>query len=383
MAKQVVLQLVAPALKDANGKRGINGPEKRALNCAALWQNHNILPVIFYPEDGSLYNEFKAQSGIILEPGALENKLNFSLLNKLRKIIKQHNVSIIHSQGPGSLDAYASFLGLITRKKVVITRPFLISESSFSWLKKALYILIDFISLHAASKVITVTQKAEDYYRSTFKLSKEKCSKIWNGIDLERFTTTSENDISAFKATHHLEATLNLLMVAQFAPLKNHKAFIRIIAKLHKDGLTNTRALFVGDGPLKNELIDYAKELNIRDAIIFTGNLQDVRPALFSSSVCLFPSQREGLSVALLEALCAGLPIVAYDIGGIREQVKHSENGYIAEPFNEDALYHYTKEILTSETLRNKMSTVSSEIAHERFSQATMISSYAKLYTSL
>jgi glycosyltransferase EpsD len=172
-------------------------------------------------------------------------------------------------------------------------------------------------------------------------------------------------------------------MVAQFAPLKNHKAFIRIIAKLHKDGLTNTRALFVGDGPLKNELIDYAKELNIRDAIIFTGNLQDVRPALFSSSVCLFPSQREGLSVALLEALCAGLPIVAYDIGGIREQVKHSENGYIAEPFNEDALYHYTKEILTSETLRNKMSTVSSEIAHERFSQATMISSYAKLYTSL
>ena len=168
--------------------------------------------------------------------------------------------------------------------------------------------------------------------------------------------------------------------MAQLTVPKNHTCFIDVIAELHKKGHTNIVGLIVGDGPLRQDLEAYAAKKGISETIQFTGNLTDTTPALMNSDICLFTSKREGLSVALIETLAAGIPIISFEVGGIREQVIDKENGYIIPNYELDTMVKKTEELITSSTLRSTMGQTSKEIANTRFSQATMVASYASLY---
>jgi glycosyltransferase involved in cell wall biosynthesis len=97
--------------------------------------------------------------------------------------------------------------------------------------------------------------------------------------------------------------------------------------------------LLVGDGPLRAELETQARQFLIDQKVIFTGMRTDIDELLNISDVCLLPTLvREGLGMALIEAMAAGLPVIGTEIGGIPEVITNGENGFLVPPGRPEAL---------------------------------------------
>src|SRR5262249_6818156 len=114
---------------------------------------------------------------------------------------------------------------------------------------------------------------------------------------------------------------LRVCMVARMnAQYKNNHGFLRIAAQVVRQ-LPNVEFVLVGDGPLRASLEKYAAELGLGKSVIFLGERRDIPAVLASMDVAVLTSESEGLSNAILEAMAARLPVVAYDVGGNGELV--------------------------------------------------------------
>jgi glycosyltransferase involved in cell wall biosynthesis len=123
--------------------------------------------------------------------------------------------------------------------------------------------------------------------------------------------------------------------VGRLVELKNHVAAIRAVARLAAV-LPQLRLVLIGGGPLRERLGLLAHELGIADRVRFLGERNDARELLPGLDAFLMPSLTEGHSIALLEAMAAGLPIIATHVGGNPEIVSHEHTGLLV-PVNDDA----------------------------------------------
>ena len=125
-----------------------------------------------------------------------------------------------------------------------------------------------------------------------------------------------------------LSETISLINIGSFVPKKNQKMAIDIVNVLKKEHL-KVKLTFLGDGPLRKELEQYAQELNLSENIIFKGNVNNVEHYLKSSTIFLHTAIYEPFGLVILEAMAAGLPVVSLDGKGNRDIIKNGENGYI------------------------------------------------------
>jgi len=108
--------------------------------------------------------------------------------------------------------------------------------------------------------------------------------------------------------------------------IKNQKALIDVLAQSQENNLF---LVLVGDGPLKNELLEYAQTKQVSRKVRFTGWRSDVADILNSFDVFMLPSLSEGLPISLLEAMSVGLPCIASNVGGIPEVIEDGKNGML------------------------------------------------------
>jgi glycosyltransferase involved in cell wall biosynthesis len=125
-----------------------------------------------------------------------------------------------------------------------------------------------------------------------------------------------------------------LLNVASFVPEKNHEGLLRIFNNLLKEFPT-AKLLLVGEGKLKQNIEAMAKEMNIKTHIHFLGRRNDVLQIMSCCDVFLLPSLIEGLPGVILEAFVNRIPVVANNVGGIKEVVKNKETGWLIDKNDE------------------------------------------------
>lgn len=134
---------------------------------------------------------------------------------------------------------------------------------------------------------------------------------IKNAIDTDNFKFNKE-DYYNIRNEFNVESEILITHVGRFHPQKNHKFIIDIFDELLKLRL-DVKLILVGDGEMKDEIIEEAKTRSIFQKIIFTGVRSDINKILNSSDMFLFPSLHEGLPLTLIEAQSSGLPIFASD----------------------------------------------------------------------
>jgi glycosyltransferase involved in cell wall biosynthesis len=140
---------------------------------------------------------------------------------------------------------------------------------------------------------------------------------------------------------------------------------------------------FVGDGPLKNELEENAVTAGISDNTEFTGKTSDVKAHLSSFDVFAGSSIREGLPLAVLEAMAASLPVVTTDVGGNREAVIDGETGILVPAGDHYALADALEGLYRDREKRVSMGRAGRARAEKHFSARGMVSETEKLYESL
>ncbi len=169
--------------------------------------------------------------------------------------------------------------------------------------------------------------------------------------------------------------------VARLAPQKGVEFFIRAAALL-TGGFPGLRFLVVGDGPLRPELESLAAELGFGERLFFMGYRDDVPAILKRLDVFVQPSLSEGQGITVLEAMAAGCPVVASSVGGLREIVRHGENGLLVEPKNIKGLADAISRVLTDEVMAAALSADALESVRS-FELTGMVEKTRNLYRSV
>jgi glycosyltransferase involved in cell wall biosynthesis len=119
--------------------------------------------------------------------------------------------------------------------------------------------------------------------------------------------------------------------------VKGHEVTLKSVKKV-VESIPNARFLIVGDGPRRKELENMANEMGILEHVTFTGFVRDI-PEIYSfSDVAVLSSWSEGLPQSLLQAMAAGVPVIATRVGGVSEIVIHEKTGILIEPGDHEAL---------------------------------------------
>lgn len=181
----------------------------------------------------------------------------------------------------------------------------------------------------------------------------DKMTVVYNPVDIPRY----KRDMGARKkvrAEHGIaDSTKIILGAGRFVDWKGFEYLIEGYAALLKnDGLPETRLWLVGDGPEMARYKGLVKELGIEDKTLFPGFAQDIRGWLWASDILVQPSQSpEGFSLMLLEAMAAGLPCIATNIGGTLDIIKDGKNGWLMGTGHENGLAEKLNTVLRDKKL--------------------------------
>ena len=245
----------------------------------------------------------------------------------LKKIIENGGYRIIHCHTPvgAMLTRLAAVGARKSGTKILYTAHgfhFYQGAPLKNWL---LYYPVERLLAHLTDVLITINQ--EDYERA----KKFKAGKVYYvpgvGIDLNKFNTAAV-DTAGIRSEFGLKKQdFLLLSVGEINCNKNHRVVIEALGKIKNAGIYY---IICGTGPLTAEYKNLAKQLGIEKQIIFAGYRKDILEFYKTADVFLFPSHREGLSVALMEAMACGLPVICSNIRGNTDLIENGVSGMLA-----------------------------------------------------
>ena len=168
-----------------------------------------------------------------------------------------------------------------------------------------------------------------------------------------------------------------LVMVARFAQQKDHPALLRALSDLLD---VDWRLDLIGTGPLQVQVRALAQSSCMASRICFLGLREDVPELLAGSQLCLLISNWEGFPRSILEALRSGLPVIASDVGGVREAVVDGETGFLVPQRDEDCLRDRLRRLITDAELRVRMGAAARAHYEENFTFDRLLKQTLALY---
>nr|WP_280712760.1 glycosyltransferase family 4 protein [Desulfobaculum xiamenense] len=159
-------------------------------------------------------------------------------------------------------------------------------------------------------------------------------SVIYSGIRLNLFRPVSRRRRRELRREMGLAPDAPVIgMVSKLWPGKGHDVLLRAFAAL-RQRMPRARLLIVGEGAERANLERLARSLGLGGAVVFAGFMADVRPAIGACDATVLPSLFEGMGRVLLESMAMGVPVIASEVGGIPDLVRHRENGLLVPPGN-------------------------------------------------
>jgi glycosyltransferase involved in cell wall biosynthesis len=197
---------------------------------------------------------------------------------------------------------------------------------------------------------------------------------VSNGIDIDRFAApaaarTTEGDRPLIGA------------VGRFSAEKGHRYLVEALVAVRRR-FPRARLVLVGYGELEPELREQAGRLGLGGAVEFAGE-RDSAEVLSSFDLFVQPSLYESQGMAILEAMASGRPVVATDVGGVRDAVREGETGLLVPPADAAALARGIVRLLEEPGLAAALAARGRSAVRERFSADRMVSAYARLYKDL
>ena len=172
------------------------------------------------------------------------------------------------------------------------------------------------------------------------------------GVDVNKIRNISVNKKTKRESIGVPEDKILIISAGELIERKNHEVIIRALAKLCNRDVYYAIA---GKGPLKNYLTELACKLGVSDRVIFLGFRTDIFELYHISDICAFPSKIEGLGIAGVEAMAAGVPLVSSNVHGILDYVIDGKTGYAIDPKDVDGYAEAIKKLVENPELRASM----------------------------
>lgn len=286
----------------------------------------------------------------------------------LRRFAKQRSIDILHTHD-NSVGSFARLAFTGSSLGVVNTEHR--SHESFSPLQlvtnAASYPQIDVMAYNSDHTSRSIKRFERLLLRETI------CETVYNGVDIERIATSDDS------CSEDYQSGPVITNVARMIEIKNQKLLIDAFIDVLKT-YPDATLLMVGDGPLRSELESMVTSAGIDASVKFVGEVSrdKVYTLLKKSTIFVMPSLSEGFCVAAVEAMAAGLPVVASDIEVLREVVNGT--GLFADPEDADSFANIVKSLLDDPGRQQKLGEQAKQRVHSNFSLEQVAWNYYDLY---
>jgi glycosyltransferase involved in cell wall biosynthesis len=234
----------------------------------------------------------------------------------------------------------------------------------------------------SADRLVFVCEAQRRYWQRR-RLFGRRNETIYNGIDTAHWAPVAQSSRRAMRrALGFEEGDLVIALSAVLRREKNPLQLVEAVAALRRRGIP-ARALFVGDGPLRAALEARARRLALTEHVVITGLQQDVRPMLGAADATVLCSTAvETFSLAALEAMALGKPVVHAELGGAAEMIRPGVHGWLFPPGDTPALVERLA-ALADPAERLRMGGAARAQVEARFAEGTMVERYEATLSEL
>jgi len=235
-----------------------------------------------------------------------------------------------------------------------------------------------------ADQVIAVSEavKADLVHRRGVRVAPRKIMVLRHGLLDHHAPTASAEAITRVKALCGVDEDSRLIaVIANLIPMKGHPYLLRALVRV-AEAVPKATCVLVGDGPSRFELEGLVRQLGLNGRVVFAGILSEEfkHAVLQASQLVVLPSLSEGLPVVLLEAMAAGKPVVASDVGGVREIVDNGVTGFVVPPKDPEALGKAISSLLLDPVLADRLGHAGRSRAETQCSFDEMMARFQDLY---
>ena len=284
---------------------------------------------------------------------------------------KQPDIIHCHSSKAGIVGRVA---GAIKNIPAVFTAHGWAFTNGVSPAKRIIYAAIEHMMLGITKRVICVSEFDRQLAKRWFLHNYNRIVTVHNGIVDKTFNSNiAREDFLPLK----------LVSVARFSHQKNNMELIRAVEQINKLYSGSLQLNMVGDGPLLSEAQAYVTSHKLENDVHFLGSRTDVDDILNKNDIFCLISNYEGLPISIIEAMRAGMPIIASDVGGVNELVQDEVNGFLIPRGNISELVDKLKYILEHKKLIKSMGEASRKIYEEEYTADRMNQKILSVYNEV
>ena len=366
MARRKVLHMV----EDLN----IGGLE-RVVQCivSALDRDRYDVAVWCLARGGAIADELRLK-GVPVEILGLHSYHNPVNVLNLALRMRCGGFHLIHTHG--------YFAGTFGRVAAAMARvPVVIHHvhTTYSYLKPRHH-WVERILSSGTERIICVAGAVRENLSSRLSLRGNKTCVIYNASPVQA-ETCSPAEVESSRAAMGIRP--GDVVITEVASLSDNKGQAVLLEAFRNVAAAHDRArlVFVGDGRRRQFLEEQVRIAGLASSVVFTGVLKDIRPVLRFTDVLVLPTtEREGLSVALVEGISAGIPLIGSRLGGIPEVVEDGVNGLLVMPGSAEELGRALQNLLCSPELRKRMGEAGRAIYDRKFTLDRMMEQIQAIY---
>jgi glycosyltransferase involved in cell wall biosynthesis len=328
------------------------------------------------------------REGVRIIPVRMERHI--AILKDIQSLFSM--ISVFHKEKPYIVHSMTPKAGLISMLAAWVCRvPIRINTytglifPTAKGLKKSILIFMDRLTCFCATEINPESEGVKNdllRYHVTKKPLKILANGNVRGVDLAYYDRTESVMQEADKL--RIKGCFTFCFVGRVVGDKGINELVAAFDKLHKE-IPATVLFLIGEfedrlDPLKEST---KKRISRGEGIMYCGKQEDVRPYYAASDALAFPSYREGMPNAVIEAGAMGLPSIVTDVNGSREIIIQNENGIIIPSHDEDALYHAMRQFVLDLDSTRKMASASRKLIADRYDQKIVWKALLQEYDSL
>jgi glycosyltransferase involved in cell wall biosynthesis len=295
------------------------------------------------------------------------------LINDLLKIIRREGVCLVHAHEFDAI-VHGTMAACLAGLPIVAT----IHGKHYFWEKLRRRVAYRLVSRYA--RMIAVSEDLKRFIAGSTGIGESRLKVIYNGV--ETLPVCDKKDILKNKEDLGLPPNKRVVgVVGSLYPVKGHKYLLGAVPAILQE-CPETVFLLIGKGGLEAKLKQQANRLNIEDHVRFLGLRDDIPKLLALMDVFVLSSLSEGLSMSILEAMMAGKPIVATNVGGNAELIVNGESGFLVPSENSETLASSIVSLLKDMGMARQFGENGRKRAVSMFSHDNMVEQYCGLYGS-
>jgi glycosyltransferase involved in cell wall biosynthesis len=362
---------------------GMGGAERTLATTLHFIDRELVEPrvCVLQERDGNPVAESIREFGIPVDTVPVKRLRDLSAPVRLRRYVRRHRIDLIHCH-LGFAVSIGGPVGASLGIPVVATNHTFNEPAPGS--RESYRMAVHRWSLrNMHASVIAVSEAGRRHVVETVPLAGDKVRVVYNGVDIDRFDAIDPSTRTTIRSGFGIPAESPLVTTVSVLRPEKGIADLLEAMTLILESAPDTHLLVVGDGEDRERLVRLTASLSLDDRVRFAGHRDDVPQILAASDVFVLPTLGDVLPTSVAEAMAAGLPVVASDVGGLAEMVEDGVTGFLVPPGSPTGIADRCLVLINDPPQRELLGNRGRDRAVERFDVRRQTATLVSLYRAL